>query len=292
VPFDASNVESTTNLLQQPPSTPQILIRTLTEPASSLEENDRTPTPHGLSPARSLGRNSDPWQDRSSGQNSPTLWRNQTSSNNSFEADSLKVQIRSARIECPQRSHCYIVPNSALESLITVTNVEKDIRARSHDNELSELDNVAESTCRTARKVFAILACMKKGPEICSLLRDGISDEDLPLTRCKTNGEYMLRRTSGIPIKTFERWNDKDIEKFDRIQWWMLAPVFEDKEHYELDKNIILPFIPFKTNPEMEKKKEGGYSEVWAARLHHAHHKFWEPSKSEVWRYPPCLALA
>jgi hypothetical protein len=167
--------------------------------------------------------------------------------------------------------------------LITVTNVEKDIRTRNHGIGPSELNGVAKTTCSKARKVFAILACMKKGPEICSLLRDEVSDEDLPLRRRRnTNGEYMLQRTSGVPIETFERWSDNDIEKFDRIQWWMLAPVFEDKEHYELDENMILPFVPFKANPETEKKKEGGYSEVWAVRLHYAHHKFWERSKSEV----------
>jgi hypothetical protein len=214
------------------------------------------------------------------------LSRSRTSSNNSFERDSLGDQIRSARKECPQRRHCFIVPNSALESLITVPNIEKDIRARSHSHniELAEVGDVAEKACRVAKKVYAILAYMKMGPEISFLLRDGVSDKDLPLRRRRNaDGEFLLERKSGVPIETFERWSDHDIEEFDRIQWWMLAPVFEDKEHYELDDDIILPFIPFKANAETAQKKEGGYSEVYAVRLHPAHHTFWERSKSEVW---------
>lgn len=146
---------------------------------------------------------------------------------------------------------------------------------------------VAETACRIARKIFAILAYMKKGSEICFLLRDGVSDQDLPLRRRHNDsGDFLLERESGVPIKTFERWDDKDREDFDRIQWWMLAPVFEDKEHYDLDDNIILPFIPFESNPETEKKKEGGYSEVYAVRLHPAHHMFWARARSEVlWHY-------
>ncbi len=174
-----------------------------------------------------------------------------------------------------------MVPNSALESLITVPNVEKDIQARCID--IAEVKDVAGTACQTAKKLFAILAYMKLGSEICSLLRDGVSDKDLPLTRRRNdNGEYLLERKSGVPINTFAKWNDKDIEEFDRIQWWMLAPVFEDKEHYELDDNMILPFIPFKTNAETEQKKEGGYSEVFAVRCHPAHHTFWPRSVLEV----------
>lgn len=176
-----------------------------------------------------------------------------------------------------------MVPNCAIESLITIPNIEKDIRARNHKIERSEVKHVAKEACRSAKKVFAILAYMKKGPEICSLLKEKVSDKDLPLGRKRhDNGISILQRASGVPIKTFETWSDNDIEKFDRIQWWMLAPVFEDKQHYDLDENIILPFIPFKSNPDTEKKKEGGYSEVYAVRLHPAHHRFWARSKSEV----------
>lgn len=185
-------------------------------------------------------------------------------------------------MECPQRPHYYFVPISALESLITVSNIEGDIRASGYGIEPAEINDVAETACRIAKTIFAILAYMKKGPEICSLLRDDVSDRDLPLRRRRNDkGDFLLERKSGVPIETFERWDDKDREDFDRTQWWMLAPVFRDKEHYELDDNVILPFIPFKTNADTAQK-EGGYSKVYAVRLHPAHHRFWESSESEV----------
>lgn len=90
-----------------------------------------------------------------------------------------------------------------------------------------------------------------------------------------------------MPIRTFQDWSEYDIEEFDRIQWWMLAPVFEDKEHCDLDDDIMLPFVPF---TEAVEKKEGGYSEVYAVRLHPAHHNFWESSTSEVGDNSYCQA--
>ena len=261
---------------------PALSVHTPTERDSLLEGTDRLLTPSGYSPSRSLGHSSPPWFDRSDGWKS-RLSRSRTSSNGSFEGGSLKDQIRSARIKCPQRPHCYIVPTCAIESLIIVPNVEKDIRARGHGIEHGKIRDIAEEACRIARKVFAILAYMKMGPEICFLLRDGVSDEDLPLRwKLNDNREFILERKSGMPIKTFEQWTDDNIEDFERIQWWMLAPVFDETEHYELDDNIILPFIPFKTNVETERKKEGAYSEVYAVRCHPAHHSFQESLGPEV----------
>lgn len=255
---------------------PALSIHTPTERDSLLEGGDRLLTPNGYSSSRSLGRNSPPWPER-------RPMRSRNSSNGSFDGGSLKDQIRSARIKCPQRPHCYIVPTCALESLITVGNIEKDIGARSDGIEHDKIKDVAEEVCRIARKVFAILAYMKMGPEIFSLLRDGVSDADLPLRWGRNDErEFILERKSGMHIDTFNGWTDDNIEDFERFQWWMLAPVFDDKEHYELDDNIILPFIPFKTNAETEQKKEGAYSEVYAVRCHPAHHSFWKRSRSEV----------
>jgi len=255
---------------------PALSIPNPTEREPLLEGGEGLLTPNGYSSSRSPGRNSPPWPPRR------RLSRSRTSSNGSFDGGSLKDQIRSVRIKCPQRPHCYIVPKSALESLVTVANIEKDIKSRSL-TEHAKIKDIAEETYRIAQKVFAILAYMKMGPEIQSLLADGVSDADLPLRwRRNDEREFVLERESGVPIKTFERWTDDNIEDFERYQWWMLAPVFGDKTHYELDDNIILPFIPFKANAETEKKKEGAYSEVYAVRCHPAHHSFWEGSRSEV----------
>lgn len=75
----------------------------------------------------------------------------------------------------------------------------------------------------------------------------------------------ILERASGVAIGTFQDWSEYDIVEFDRIRWWMLAPVFEDKEQYDLGDDFMLPFIPF---TKTVKKKEGGYSKACTVRLH------------------------
>jgi hypothetical protein len=171
------------------------------------------------------------------------------------------------------------VPKCSQESLITESNVKDIIRAGHPLIEEEEAGKYARKTCQCARRLFAILAFMKKGSGICQLLDEGISDQDLPLHRTDAQGPFALQRGTGTHIETLRKWCDKDLEKFDRIQWWMVAPVFECGEHHKLEDNVVLPFISFEHN---EKPKVGGYSEVYPRRLHPAHHNFWNPSGSEV----------
>lgn len=273
-----TNVDTTLALR----SLPRISIPAVTPSIPIQGDDSGRLTPNGFSPSRSRGRNSNS-SFKSSKADSVQVPGSRSSSKNSGDGNFLRDQLRDARVESPHRPHCFIVPISAQELLITATNIERDILARDHNISPAEAKHVAEKACLVARKLFAILAYMKKGLEICSLLNDGVSDYDLPLTRkCDDKGEFTLERDSGEPIETFKKWSKSNIEKFDRIQWWMIAPVFEVKEHYELDDSIILPFTPFKTNAEIEWKKEGGYSEVYAVRVHPSHHKFGELLEPEV----------
>jgi hypothetical protein len=222
---------------------------------------------------------------------SPNLKRNASyrsiGSKNSADGNSLSAQLRRVRVPYHRHAHHYLVPICQQKSLITVENIKQDILEGDDSIEPAEIEDVAAKVCNTAPKMFVILAYMKKGHEICALLRDGISDKDLPLSGKKNEeGDFTLERVSQVPIKTFERWDDDEKEEFDRIQWWMMAPVFKGKEHHELDESTILPFIPFEGNEETEKKKEGGYSEVYARRIHPSHHNFWD---SEVCKHSPQL---
>lgn len=261
---------------------PQLDIRHTVE-SIALQEDLTRLSPHNLSPARSGG-------------NSFTynrgVDRESISSKNSVNGDSLGDQLRWARIEYPRHSYSFFIPICQLDSIITTSNVESEIQRGNSYSDPAGFKHIAEETCRIARKVFAVLACMGRGFEIEIFLRDGVSDEDLPVRGIKNeNGGYELRRRSGAPIETFESWNDHDKEEFDRTQWWMLSPVFCDKEHYELEESTILPFIPFETGGEIEKKSLGGFSEVYAARIHRSHHKFWEGSKLLVGKLDKNLML-
>jgi hypothetical protein len=122
----------------------------------------------------------------------------------------------------------------------------------------------AKKVCSSAKKLYATLAYIKKGPEICALLDEGISDQDLPFER-KPNSQrkFSLYLRTGEPIKTLEAWEDKYLERFDRVQWWITAPIFKDKGHHDLDDKTILPFVPLDVSSEIPEKKQGGYSEVF-----------------------------
>jgi hypothetical protein len=205
--------------------------------------------------------------------------RSSSRSKASTDGNSLNAKLRRKRIDHAQS---FFIPICDQKSLITVPNIERDIRDGADFLSSTEIRNIAEEAIVVAPKLFAILACLEKGPEIRFLLGEGVSDNDLPL-ECKRNqsGGFELQRVSGETITAFEAWSDFHIEEFGRIQWWMIAPIFEDKGHYELEDGAVLPFIPFATNPDTEQK-QGGYSDVYAARIHPSHHNFWPDSELEV----------
>jgi hypothetical protein len=179
----------------------------------------------------------------------------------------------------------FFVPISDQERLITVPAVARDIQVGSDNNiEEEEASKYANKTCEYAKKLYAVLAYIKKGADIRALLDEQVTDEVLPLKRkADDQGLFLLQLRDGGPIETFEAWSEKEREKFDRVQYWMTSPVFEDKEHYELDDKTILPFIRFNAGPDAQKPMQGGYSEVYPVRVHPAHHAFWK-SNAEVGR--------
>jgi hypothetical protein len=68
-------------------------------------------------------------------------------------------------------------------------------------------------------------------------------------------------------------WRTEYWENFDRIQWWMTAPVFEYGGHYSLDEKTILPYV-YPSDEDIGEKR-GGYSKVYPVCIHPAHHDFW-----------------
>jgi hypothetical protein len=167
---------------------------------------------------------------------------------------------------------------------VTVNSIARDIQERSDSCGEDDARATAEDAHKWAKKLYAVLALVKKGSDIKSLLEEGLSDRALPLAREENEpGLFSLQLKDGTPIKTFSSWSEKDREKFDRVQYWMTAPVFHDKVHYELNDKTILPFVPFGGSSEMKKSKQGGYSEVYPVRLHPAHHRFWKTGP-EVWK--------
>jgi hypothetical protein len=187
----------------------------------------------------------------------------------------LKEKLEDARIECPRNQHSFLIPRDVQESLITVPNVTKDIIARNPEIKEADAKRYAEQACQNSRQLYATLAYVKKGADICQLLDEGVTDEDLPLVRISNEkSKFALYRKNGEPIRTMQEWKGKYLENFDRVQWWMTAPVFKFGKRHKFDVNTILPFIPFPMNNETKEKKQGAYSKVYPVKIHHAHERF------------------
>lgn len=215
---------------------------------------------------------------RDNSQHSQSSLRSRADSRGSSQRHCLKDQLERAEVECQKHHHDFLIPRNALEDLITVPHVVADIQARNPDIEEAEATEYAREVCRNAKRLYATLAYTKKGADIKGLLKEGVTDDDLPFVR-KPNGKtkFALSRKNGGAIKTLDSWTPKHLRKFDQHQWWMSAPVFKlSEELYELDDKTILPFVSFKPPEGVESKKQGGYSEVYPVRIHPAHHEFWE----------------
>lgn len=199
------------------------------------------------------------------------------------DGDMLKEKLHQVLRECPRHEYTYLAPIDAQEKLITIESVTKDMRARNPAIKESDAKAIATKACKCGKQLYAILAYIKKGPDIRSLLEEGLTDNDLPFARLSK--PTRLTRSSGDPITTFRDWEEKKLLKFHRIQWWMTAPVFKNQEHHELHKNTILPFVPFDLPEAKKKAKQGGYSTVYPVRIHPAHHTFWKNCNEEVNRF-------
>jgi hypothetical protein len=265
---------STHNTHEQEPIVPSIAVRTPTEPVQINDIFELPPSPGSLAPSRTSRRNS---------VSTSSEHTRSGSKGSSKSVHLLREQLEIARLESHRRPHSFIVPRSILEELITASTILKDIRARNSEIDESEAAEYAAKACGSAKQLYATLAYIKKGAEICSLLDEGISDKDLPLKRVpNSKSRFTLYRQTGEEIKALAAWKDKYLENFDRIQWWMISPVFKDQEHYNLDDKAILPFINFESTPDANGKTQGAYSEVYPVCIHPAHHEFGEMSDSKV----------
>jgi hypothetical protein len=185
--------------------------------------------------------------------------------------------LRQARIPYQRE---FFIPLSELEKLITASVVE-EILNENRDMKPADARTYANRVEQSSKKLFAILSYLKNGTAIRSLLDNKLSDQDLPF-KLTVEDWSLWRREPEERIQAFDKWDDQKREDFERIQWWMIAPVF-DKENLDclmLANEAILPFIPIeeheKENGEIPYMKMGGYSEVTAYRIHPAHHNFWD----------------
>ncbi|OJJ37063.1 hypothetical protein ASPWEDRAFT_170557 [Aspergillus wentii DTO 134E9] len=183
-------------------------------------------------------------------------------------AKRLKEQLRNTRTE-DTANHRFYIPREIQYDLIN-RDIVSEIAAQIDRPRVQQ--STIEEICTRGRALFAILVLIKKQADIQPFLDEGILDASLPLQRVNGTKHFSLQTKHGRRVKSVVGWNSGCREKFDRIQWWFLAPIFEDLEHYELDENVVLPTVPFEDkNSSLDS---GGYSEVYPVRIHHTHHRW------------------
>jgi len=164
---------------------------------------------------------------------------------------------------------------------------------------------------RTYRKIFAILVMIEMPHKIKHFLKEGIWDEDLPLTKRVVSGQFKLfrRRTSNMlttekttlsggqkseggllahlldrrvekpekPLRCFRGWDSNRRGKFEEKQWAMVAPFFGRGEPGD-----SRPVRHYRLQPQVvlpftlwEGVGHGGaFGQVYKVEIHKEHHSF------------------
>jgi hypothetical protein len=280
---------------QEPDSEPQRQLPCLVIPPgahSVLGEkpNSVRPTPDRLTPTHS----SRPGSASSLHETTSQLSRSPSDRQTSITAERLRKQLRSARLPYGDIAHSHIVPKSIQYTLITEDTIAKVIQEGHSQIDLPKAIECAENAWLRAPKLFATLALIRKGHDICFFMEGEVHDDEMPFRTISTNQRpYAIQGKSGKRIEIPETWSDEELEEFGRMQWWINVHVFESLEHYELEDNIILPFIPLDSSTQKQQLPLGGlggYSEVFVVRIHSGHHDFSGISKSEVMECNPYIS--
>lgn len=136
---------------------------------------------------------------------------------------------------------------------------------------------------RSFRKIFAVLVLLDMSQAIFALLKENVSDTDLPLSPMGHSGIKGLSRRGSTDqnasnkIEAFARWSTLQLQNFQEKQWKFLAPVFSQDpsvgvQNYALRDQDILPLVV--DTQDQGADKMGGYGKVSMVNIHGDHHKF------------------
>ncbi len=216
----------------------------------------------------------------------------------------LADKLRDDLIEWPLEGNHYFLPIDLLENLVTEKTVKEELLHLKIAIEEQKLDSYVRSICTKAKKLFTLLLLQQQEMSIFAFMDEGITDSDLPLTRCYLQKSGVLPPTftlctnkhsstgiidhSKCGIKAISSWKWNVVRDVCAHQWQVQAPVFEKSSargapipHFDLDDNTVLPFIEDHEG-KVVQTKVGGYSHVWGVRIHPAHQKMYQSTDSRV----------
>ncbi|KAI0468301.1 hypothetical protein F4859DRAFT_491162 [Xylaria cf. heliscus] len=198
------------------------------------------------------------------------------------------------------------LPNGSLDELITKDSVEEELRRiftsknptddkRKPEDEARKLSKricikeeiLDGGNCfKPIRQIFAILVLMREASQISRFIKQGLSDNELPLSITEDEEKKInpqRRRGScvglsfeGLPY--FKRWLPGLKDQFWEMQWRVIAPVLTEGEYNDiqflpLHEKDILPFISSNDVPTQDVG-HGGFGVVYTALIHPKHHNF------------------
>ena len=150
-----------------------------------------------------------------------------------------------------------------------------------------ENDLLPESKTQTYLKIFALLVLSERGMEIENFVKEGLSDQNLPVCRHqgspKEKFNLCRKDTPNLrPLKCFEKWKPHGREWFETTQWQLLVPYFDlspgyRAKHYPLDDKAILPWRKRDARSllsSQSSQNEGGYASVSCVRIDPSSHGF------------------
>jgi hypothetical protein len=203
-------------------------------------------------------------------------------------SDNLGHELREALRPLEDQEQLFL-PLDELDRIVTRDRVRRELQRLNlirpdqldwYADQIWETKSISSSTRTTRRRIFAILALLDKVEAISDFIQHDLYDIDLPLTLDKgplRGLSYKRKKGSLRPITFCQTWRPCDRDCFHMYQWQLLAPYFElstkDKpqvSEYQLDKNIILPFI--ETEEKTASSRRGGFGDVWRVKIHQAHH--------------------
>lgn len=189
----------------------------------------------------------------------------------------LRQKLHEAFIE---HNNSNFIPLDTLKEIVDVSAVLEEVQQNSAWQHLSQAQAV--HVVQEAPKLFAILVLIAQSQTIITFLDAGLGDKDLPFgcivgaKKSGVGGRLRLVPRDGVGsslIDPFEHWQDRKLKDFEETQWVTLAPYFKADNkgspvHYSLNAREVLPFIDESRNPSTP---QGGYSTVWAVKIHPQH---------------------
>jgi hypothetical protein len=180
----------------------------------------------------------------------------------------LRSKLQKAQFEWPPGGLTYVLPINMLTELVTESNVREELLFMIPRMENKLLERCIKLICSDSKKLFAILVCGfgTDAKVICGLLKDKVTDEDLPFTRILLGDTERPgrknhvkchsadHRSCGIP--RLSDWHQMDIQKLCKDQWLALAPAFLAKSH-NLTYTAILCCPSQRTRNSIQYLSEG-----------------------------------